>query len=183
MTPGIDPEYATIGGLLLDSDQLGTVKPWLRPDDFAKPLCGEIYQLIVDMDARAAPIDPVTVLGELRRGGRLRSDGYPAGELIAMIETVPASTMTPHYAGLVLEASTFRRIERAGTRIAQIGRGNRGTPDDAFTNLASTWHDLADARERWQLNQGSPQPELATTHVRGIDTRSHQVQGRAATGR
>jgi hypothetical protein len=72
---GIDPDYATLGGMMIDPGQIDAVSEWLRPDDFARPLCGEVYQLLTTMRATATPIDPVTVLGELRRAGRLRSDG------------------------------------------------------------------------------------------------------------
>jgi replicative DNA helicase len=147
---GIDPDYATLGGMLLDPAQLEAVSEWLRPADFARPLCGEVYQLLTAMRATATPIDPVTVLSELRRAGRLRSDGYPAGELVAMIDTVPTPASTPYYARLVLEAATFRSIERCGGRISQVGRAQRGTPNDAFDVVAQAWRDLADTRDRWQ---------------------------------
>jgi replicative DNA helicase len=166
MNRGIDPDYATIGGLLLAPAQLEAVSDWLRAGDFARPLCGEVYETLTAMQAESTPIDPVTVLGEFRRHGRLRADGYPAGELIAMIEAVPMPAMTPHYARLVLEAAMFRRIERSGTRITQIGRSQRGTPDDAFDTLTATWRDLADARDRWNSSHAS-----SRTHDTGAPQR------------
>jgi hypothetical protein len=74
--------------------------------------------------------------------------------------------MTPHYARLVLEAATFRRIERCGTRITQIGRGQRGTPDDAFDVVATTWRELGDARHRWQASWSSGQTRDAADRSR-----------------
>jgi replicative DNA helicase len=146
----IDPDYATLGGMLLDPGQFDAVSEWLRPEDFARPLCGEVYQLLTTMRATATPIDPVTVLGELRRAGRLRSDGYPAGEVLAMIDAVPTPASAPYYARLVLEAATFRTIERCGGRISQVGRAQHGTPNDAFDVVAQAWRDLAETRDRWQ---------------------------------
>jgi replicative DNA helicase len=147
---GIDPDYATVGGVLLDPSQLDVISGWLRPEDFARPICGEVYELLTTMRHGATPIDPVTVLGELRRAGRLRGDGYPTGELIAMVEAVPTPASTPYYARLVLEGAMFRRIERCGERIRQVGRGRRGSPDDAFDVVAQGWRDLAETRDRWQ---------------------------------
>jgi replicative DNA helicase len=167
---GFDPDYATVGGILLDSTQLDAVSGWLRPEDFANPLCGEIYELVTTMRAGATPIDPVTVLGELRRGGRLRSDGYPAGELIAMIEAVPVPASTPYYARMVLEGAMFRRIERCGERIRQVGRGRRGSPDDAFDVVGRGWRDLAEIRDRWQ--------QSAPTHVQPPADRDRQASAR-----
>jgi replicative DNA helicase len=132
------------------------------------------------MRAQSAPIDPVTVLGEFRRHGRLRADGYPAGELIAMVESVPAPEMTPHYARLVLEAASFRRIERAGIRITQIGRAQRGAPDDAFDSLAGTWRDLADARDRWRASQSPTRSRDASGPTRLVAGRDNRSPDRAA---
>ena len=159
----IDADYATIGGLLLDPRQIDEVVGWLRPRDFARPLCGELFELVGAMRVEGRPVDPVTVLGELQRLGRVRTDGYPTGELIAMVEAVPAAVMTPHYARLVLEAAVFRRVEQAGTRIVQIGRGRRGGPDDAFDTLAGALADLADVRDRWRLCVDSGRPANAVT--------------------
>jgi replicative DNA helicase len=184
MNPALDADYATIGGLLLAPHQLDTINDWLRPEDFARPLCGEVYQVMTAMHADSRPIDPVTVLGELRRNGRIRADGYPAGELIAMVEAVPAPAMTPHYARLVLEAATFRRIERYGTRISQVGRGHRGTPHDAFDTLATMWGDLADARDRWQASRTPGRVDHKTAdrprlmEGRGNETPSPAVRAR-----
>lgn len=165
---GVDPDYAAVGGMLLDPAQLDAVSGWLRPHDFARPLCGEIYELLTTMRTTAVPIDPVTVLGELRRGGRLRSDGYPAEELVAMVETVPSPASTPYYARLVLEAATFRRMERCGARIAQVGRGQRGSPDDAFVVLEQTWHELADVRERWQSSARPQSSSMSAARSREL---------------
>jgi replicative DNA helicase len=166
---GFDPDYATVGGILLDPSQLDAVGGWLRPDDFARPICGEIYELLTTMRGGPTPIDPVTVLGELRHAGRLRSDGYPAGELIAMVEAVPTPASTPYYARLVLEGAMFRRIERCGERIRQVGRGRRGSPDDAFDLVAQGWRDLAETRDRWQRSgtlASRPSLEQATEPIR-----------------
>lgn len=150
MTTSLDADYATVGGLLLAPNLIDAVSGWLRPEDFARPVCGEVYQVITDMHARQLPVDPVTTLGELRRLGRVRSDGYPAGELIGMVEAVPVPYAAPHYARLVLAAAVFRQVEACGTRLRQIGRHAHGGPEDAFDNVAQSWQQLAELRGRWR---------------------------------
>lgn len=158
MAVSVDADYATVGGLLLAPQQLDRVARWLRAEDFARPLCGEIYALVSSMRAASRPVDSVTVFGELRRLGRVRADGYPSGELIAMVESVPVAGMTPYYAQQVLEASVFRRIEKVGTHFSQVGRGRRRGPDAAFNTLGECWEDLAEVRGRWRdcLRCGMP---------------------------
>ncbi len=150
MTTAFDPEYATVGGLLLTPALYDEVDRWLRPTDFAGPLCGEVYGLIGEMRSRGAPVDPVTVLGEFRQHGRVRPDGYPAIELLAMVQAVPVPEATPFYGRLVLQAAVFRQVAEYGARLTQIGQLGRGTPDDAFQALSQSWRSLADLRRRWQ---------------------------------
>jgi replicative DNA helicase len=183
MSAQVDPDYATLGGLLLAPELYERVAGWLRPEDFARPICGEVFELIGDMRVRGMPVDPVTVLGSLRERGRVRADGYPATELIAMVEAVPVPTSTPYYAQLVLAAAVFRRIDEAGTRLRQIGRHARGTPDEAFELLAQSWQNVAAVRQRWQFASGRtldpPAPgERAMLH-RGMESR---LPGRSEIG-
>ncbi|HVV77945.1 MAG TPA: DnaB-like helicase N-terminal domain-containing protein [Mycobacteriales bacterium] len=162
MTTTLDPEYATVGGLLLAPSLYAAVDRWLRREDFAGALSGEIYELIGDMRGRGVPVDPVTVLGELRQQGRVRPDGYPATELVAMVQSVPVPEATPYYGRLVLEAAVFRRVAEYGVRLTQIGELGRGTPEDAFEALSQSWRSLADLRRRWQ--EGS-EPACRSTSV------------------
>lgn len=184
MSARIDPDYATVGGLLLAPDFYEQVAGWLRAEDFARPVCGEVFELIGDMRARGLPVDPVTALGALRERGRVRPDGYPANELIAMVEAVPVPTSTPYYGRQVLAAAVFRRIDEAGTRLRQIGRQARGTPEDAFELLAGSWHQVAAVRQRWQhATGGLLDPDATDDRMllqRGMDPRALD---RAGTGR
>jgi replicative DNA helicase len=153
----IDVEYATVGSLLLAPAELEQVKPWLRPKDFYRPICGEVYGLIATMSAAGKPVDPVTVLAELRRGGRLRRDGWPGMELVRMVEAVPTAVAVGYYGRLVLEAALFRQLELVGTRLVQVGRSRRGDVDDAFHLVSEQCADLMSARDRYQLASGDAQ--------------------------
>jgi replicative DNA helicase len=157
-------EYATLGSLLLAPVGLDRVAPWLRPGDFRDPLGREVYGLLLAMHERAVVIDPVTVLGELRRRGRLGGDGAPAMALIRMVESVPVPGAVASYGRLVLAAAIGRQLEAAGTRLAQVGRARRGEPTDWLDTAAEQLWALAAARERWETATGGavdgPAPAL-----------------------
>jgi replicative DNA helicase len=149
MAHDVDPEYATVGGLLLAPQLLDEVVGWLRPSDFRHGQCGELYEVLVAMRRDGAPIDAVLVLDELRRRGKLDRGGFLAREMIAMVDAVPAPMMAPHYAKVVVAAATFRRIELAGRRLTQIGACRRGTVPDAFTAVDQVVGELRPDRQRW----------------------------------
>jgi replicative DNA helicase len=143
-----EPEYATIGALLLAPRELKQVVDWLRPEDFARTLCGEVYLTIVKMDRAGIPVDPITVREELRKTGKIRRDGYPSMELVRMVESVPSPLSVGYYGRLVIEAALYRRVEQAGTRLAQAGASRRGEVDDVFGLIRAECTGLLSLRRR-----------------------------------
>jgi replicative DNA helicase len=159
MTTDLSPEYATLGGLLLAPATLGEVQRWLRPEDFAGSATRLTYSLILAMDARGAPVDPVTVQAEMRRQGLLRRDGYPTMEIIRMVEAVPVPAATAYYARLVLSESIARGVQRLGRRLEQLGSTPR-EPEDLFGAVADQLRAVDAVRRRWNLASGQEVPEL-----------------------
>jgi len=87
MTNDFNPEYATVGCLLLAPRTLDEVDRWLQPADFGDNAPRLTYSVILTMASRKLPIDPVTVQAGLRRQGLLRRDGHPTMELVRMVES------------------------------------------------------------------------------------------------
>lgn len=160
MTNELNPEYATVGGLLLAPATLREVDRWLRPDDFALSPARLTYSLMLAMDARKVPVDPVTVQAELRRQGLLRRDGYPTMELVRMVESVPVPASTAYYGRLVLADSISRGVEAIGKRLVQLGSNPR-EPGDLFAVVTEQLRAVDAARRRWNLASGE--------NVRSVD--------------
>ena len=153
MTHELNPEYATVGGLLLAPATLREVDGWLRPEDFAGGPTRLTYSLILAMDARKVPVDPVTVQAEMRRQGLVRRDGYPTMELIRMVEAVPVPASTAYYARLVLAESISRGVTAIGERLVQLGSTPR-EPSDLFAAVTEQLRAVDGARRRWNLASG-----------------------------
>jgi hypothetical protein len=156
-------EYATVGSLMLAPAGVDRVAEWLRAEDFRDPLSREVFGLLVAMRDRSLVIDPVTVLGELRRRGRPGGDGVAAMTLIRMVEAVPVPGAVAAYGRLVLAASIGRQLEAAGTRLAQVGRGRRGgSRATGWTGPPSSW-----PRSRRPGSAGTPRPARCRKAVNG----------------
>jgi replicative DNA helicase len=147
-------EYATCGALLLSPQRTDELSGWLHPDDFAKPVCGQIYGLLTEMRAARQHIDPVTVLAELRRRGELRADGYPTQALVRMVEEVPSPVAAPHYGRLVLENALSREVGGIGDRLQQISYRDRGDADELLRTASEQAGKLSDLRARWKVATG-----------------------------
>ena len=155
-------EYATLGSLMLAPAGLDLVAPWLQPTDFRDPLGGEVFGLLLAMRKRSAVIDPVTVLAELRRRGRLGGAGAAGMALVRMVESVPVPGAVASYGRLVLAASIGRQLEAAGSRLAQVGRARRGESTDWLDRATAELAALAAARRRWDAATG-PVPDSRGT--------------------
>jgi replicative DNA helicase len=165
MTTDLSPEYATLGGLLLAPKTLREVDRWLRPEDFAGSAPRLTYSLILAMDAKKVPVDPVTVRAELGRQGLLRRDGYPTMELVRMVEAVPVPSNTAYYARLVLRESIARGVQTIGKRLVQLGSTPRD-PTELFASVAEQMRALDGARRRWTLATGEQTPALEPSNSR-----------------
>lgn len=161
MADVVDVEYVTVGALLLASDQIEQVRGWLLPADFDRPPCAELYELMLEMSARQLPVNPVSLLDELRRLGRLRGDGWPASEIPKMVRAVSTPAAAGHYGRLVLEDALFRELEDAGRRLARLGR-DRGGIADALHRAADPQRVLGRLPERWARAQLA---DLPTTGI------------------
>jgi replicative DNA helicase len=70
------------------------------------------------------PIDPVTVLGQLRRQGseNARTDHRNAGVLLVeLCQAAPCVSSAGHYLRIVLEHSYRRRAQQSAARLLQVG--------------------------------------------------------------
>lgn len=154
-------EYVTVGALLLDGRWLPEVAEWLRPEDFATPACGLVYERLLGVAAAGRPVDAVAVLDELRRRGELRRDGYPSTQMTQMVAAVPAVASVGYYGRMVLAAALSRQVQQVGARLDQLGTARRGDPEDLLAVATGQVAGLAAARQRWAAVTGrrSPLPD------------------------
>lgn len=106
-----EAERATLGALLLDSQSLGTVLQFLRPDDFYKSANEKIFQAVIDLSNLGQPIDLITLTDRLRSEGLLDSCGG-AGYISSLTSVVPTSANVEYYAQIVQGTSIRRTLSR-----------------------------------------------------------------------
>jgi hypothetical protein len=164
MSDALDVEYVTVGALLLAPAQIEQVRACLLPADFDRQPCAELYQLMLDMSARQLPVNPVSVLDELQRLGRLRGDGWPGSEISTMVRAVTTPSAAGHYGRLVLEDALFRELEDVGRRLAQLGRDRAGI-EDALHRAVEPQQMLGGLRERWTRAELAGPPTAGMSDV------------------
>jgi replicative DNA helicase len=114
-------EQAVLGALLISRNAIvETVATGLIPDEFYKPVHGHIYHAILTVDAKAQPVDPVTVADQLATHGLLDTAGGLPG-IAALSEGTPSTTRVSNYAGIVRRHAQLRQMIGTAGEIAEIG--------------------------------------------------------------
>ena len=114
-------EESLLGAMLIDPRAIGAaVESGVAGADFYTPAHAILFDAIVNMYAQGEAVDPVTVAEELRRAGQLESIGGDA-RLIDLQAGTPSIGNAGHYARIIGELSTLRRLIRAAGDVADLG--------------------------------------------------------------
>jgi replicative DNA helicase len=117
----LDAERALLGAILLGGAAINDVIPILGESDFCKEANSRIYGTMIGLSQRGVAIDLVTVGEELsRNGGREKTGGL--AYLSGLIDGVPDIGNVEHYARIVKEKATRRRLIELGEKLARDGR-------------------------------------------------------------
>ena len=117
MPHSIEAEQSVIGAMLMDADAIDIASEILREEDFYARQYGVLYSTIMEMHAKGAAVDPVTLQTRLREKD-LPPEIYGTGAILELIEQVPTSANIRSYAGIVAEKALLRRMIRANEEIA-----------------------------------------------------------------
>ncbi|WP_125777171.1 replicative DNA helicase [Antribacter gilvus] len=109
-----DQETAIVGLAMRDATVIDDAH--LVGADFAAPQLGALWDLMTRLRRDGQPCDPATVVANL---GRLEVRGIDAADVAALYGDAPGAG-ADHYAGLVSDAATRRRLAMSGLRVQQI---------------------------------------------------------------
>jgi len=116
----IDAEQSVLGSMLLDREATIVALEIVRPDDFYKRAHGDIFDCIVTLFNQNEPVDLVTLTEELRKREKLEMVGG-IQYITSLSSSVPVASNVKHYAVIVEEKATLRRLIRASEEIITLG--------------------------------------------------------------
>jgi replicative DNA helicase len=113
----LDAERSVLGAILLRNDAINAAVEVLVPEDFYREAHQLLLEHMINLSERGAAIDMVTLAESLTRADALEKVGGPA-YIARLVDGVPRSTNVEHYALIVKEKSTLRRLITEASRIA-----------------------------------------------------------------
>lgn len=113
----LEAEESVLGSMLIDKDAAIYCADVLDPQDFYKETHRVIFARMLEMLDSGEPTDLVTVSDKLRATGEL--DRVGGASFLGMLANfVPTAANVEHYARIVKEKATLRRLISAATEIA-----------------------------------------------------------------
>ena len=111
-----EAEQSVIGSMIMDTDAILTASEIITSDDFYQKQFGVLFDAMVELYNEGKPVDLVTLQDRL-----LQKDVPPeiSGLEFArdLLDTFYTSTNVRHYANIVREKATLRRLIRTGEDI------------------------------------------------------------------
>lgn len=132
---------------------------WLTPGDFTHPLHAGLWQCLIALSQRGAPIDPVTVLWEARQRGLLSRPRAEPRELLDFLAGSVGST--EHWGERVLQRHLLATSRHIGRRIEAFTDDPATTPYQLVVGSRRALADLSAVRARWH-HATSPAPTKIT---------------------
>jgi len=118
-------EKSIIGALLMDRDAVVAVVEFLKAEHFYDEKHQKIFEVIVDLYQEREPVDVVSVTERLKKRKWLKDAGE-ADYLADLVNQVPTAAHAEHYAHLVQDHFTKRRLISAAGKISEMAFDEAG---------------------------------------------------------
>ena len=123
----VEAEQAVLGSMLIDPRCIPTVIEALKPDDFYMETDRLIYDTIHQMFLSGRPIDPITVLDEMKAQGY--KEAARRELFLQIVETTPTSNNVSEYAAIVRSKSMLRELQKVSSEIIALTRSEEESAD------------------------------------------------------
>jgi len=173
----LEAERAVLGGVLIKPSVFDEVAMALQIDDFFLPAHREVFEAMLAIDKRRQPLDLVALADELRvRGMIARLEGGEA-YLLALYNNVPTAENVNHYARLVKEKATLRRLIAACAEIQSRAYGDFGQFEEFLDEAETQVFKVAQQNRRETY---SAAPDIMEEVLHNIEVRA--AERKAVTG-
>src|SRR5437867_1885214 len=138
----LDAERWILGAILLDDKALFPVQEILRKEDFYLDSHRKIYEKMITLTSAGKAIDLITLMDELRRSNLVESTGG-AAYLVSLTDGLPRATNVEHYAQIVKEKATLRRLIQISNEIMARSYQDEESTQEILEDVEKAIFDIA----------------------------------------
>ncbi|NTU73533.1 replicative DNA helicase [Candidatus Roizmanbacteria bacterium] len=114
----LDAEKSVLGAILMDSSLVSNIAEFLRIDHFYMPEHQKIFGGMLALFEKQQPIDLLTLKNELQQQGEIDAAGG-SKYLSELINSVPTSAYAEHYAQIIKDRYTKRKLIEMASRTVE----------------------------------------------------------------
>lgn len=163
----IEAEEAIISAILIDNGTLLDVLEIVSPDDFYRSAHQEIFTTIKELFSKNEPVDLVTIVNALRDKGRLEEIGG-ASYLSFLIDSVPAAVNPPHYAKIIRDKASLRRLIAESNEIIRRCYENGGELDSVIEFSERVVFEISEKKNKQAFH---PISKIIETNIDALEER------------
>jgi len=115
----IEAEKAVIGSMIMDADAIVTASEIISGEDFYQHQYGVLFDIIVEISDEGKPID-LLMLQETLKTKDVPEQLGSVEFISELINSVPTSVNVRHYAQVVLDKSSLRKLIKVNEEIANL---------------------------------------------------------------
>lgn len=102
-------EQSVLGAVFITPETIISLADELVPDDFYKPANKIVFKTMLSLFKKGEPIDATTMVSALTNQGQIKEIGG-INYVVELVNSTPTSKNVEHYAKLVKEKATLRRV-------------------------------------------------------------------------
>jgi replicative DNA helicase len=138
----LEAERSILGAILLDDKAVHTVFETLKSQDFYLESHRRVFEKMLQLMNTARPIDLVTLKEELQRSNELESVGG-AAYLASLTDGLPRAMNIEHYARIVKEKSTLRRLIQVSNETMARSYQDEDSAEEVLQHVEKAIFDIA----------------------------------------
>src|SRR5512135_2361386 len=172
----LEAERSILGAILLDEKAIFSVLDSLRKEDFYLEGHRKIYEKMSDLSTGQHAIDLITLKNELQRTDDLERAGGPA-YLASLTDGLPRAINIEHYAQIVKEKATLRRLIQISNEIMTRSYGAEETAGEILAAVEKAVFELSMGQFRSGFSAIDPLVSAVYKHIEEVANRKTLVTG------
>ena len=165
----MEAEQSVIGSMIMDREAIIVASEIILGEDFYNKQYGVVFDTMVELNDEGRPVDLVTLQDRLKE-----KDVPPEVSSLEfirdLITAVPTSANIKHYANIVAEKATLRRLIRINAEIANTCYVGKDSLEDI---LADTEKRIFDLVQRRNTGDFVPIRQIVMNAMDNIERASH----------
>lgn len=161
-------EQSVLGAVFIAPDTIISLADELTPDDFYKPANKIVFKTMLSLFKKGEPIDATTMVSALTNQGQIKEIGG-LNYVVELVNSTPTSKNVEHYAKLVKEKATLRRvIADLSDSLSSAYQGDVSIGD----LIAKTEKSMLDISNKNTGTGFRNVADILDTHMQMVETRS-----------